>query len=32
MKVDYVTPFTYTVKEISFFEWASALAAYGSKK
>lgn len=28
MDVDYVTPHTYIVTEISYFEWASAYVAY----
>lgn len=30
--VDYVTPHTYIVTEISYFEWASALVVYLKKR
>lgn len=29
--VDYITPHTYIVAEISYFEWASALVEYQRK-
>lgn len=28
MLVDYIPPHTYTIAEISYFEWASALIVY----
>ena len=31
MLVDYITPHTYIVAEISYFEWASALVEYQRK-
>ena len=30
--VDYITPHTYIVTEISYFEWASAMVAYQQER